>query len=227
MTSEVLIQARSRSDVASQEAASESGWPQFTRAFLTLAGFGLLAVAALNFFINPMEYYPPRLVPPAVWDAREIKTRMLGEAQPKPRVLILGSSRAMKIDPAVVTRITGLPTFNVSVESAMTEDDYALLRYAVEQKGITPQMVLIGIDIESFHNHKAADGRLLMSGSLRRYLKGEGRKIPWKEFTMLFTASQTYYSLLRLQRLPPLRQVGSGTANGSLRPAGKISEDAQ
>lgn len=178
---------------------SEGSWRSFTRTFFVLIALGLFALATFNFLVNPMDYYPPRIIPPAVWDAREIKTRLLGELRPRPRVLILGSSRSMKIDPSLVQRLTGLPAFNASVESAMTEDDYAMLRYAVEQKGIAPRLVLIGIDIEAFHNHRAADGRLLMSGALRRYLKGERRRIPWKEFTMLFTASQTYYSAACVQ----------------------------
>src|ERR1043166_8398332 len=78
---------------------TEGNWSSFTRAFFVVITIGLLAVAAFNYVVNPMDYYPPRIVPPAVWDARAIKTRLLGEMQPKPRALILGSSRAMKIDP--------------------------------------------------------------------------------------------------------------------------------
>jgi hypothetical protein len=208
MTQPELLVPRARAFPPSHEGAvvspiagdaSDHAWRKFTKSFFIVVAIGLISLAAFNFIINPMDYYPPRIVPPAVWDARDIKTRLLSTVRPKPRILILGSSRAMKLDPALVTQITGEPAFNATVESAMAEDYYAMLRYAVEQKGIDPKLVIIGIDLESFHNHTATDGRLLMSGSLRRYLKGENRKIPWKEFTMLFTASQTYYSIVCLQ----------------------------
>ena len=44
-------------------------------------------------------------------------------------------------------QLTGLPTFNATVEGAMTEDDYVMLRYAVERAGMQPKLVLIAVDV--------------------------------------------------------------------------------
>ncbi len=173
-------------------------WRPFVRRFLVLFLALLLGIAAMNFLVNPMGLYPPRLLPPVTWNMRAIKPELLQAARPKPQVLILGSSRSMQISPAEVEKLTGLPAFNAAVESAMAEDDYAMLRYAVERAGITPRMVLVGIDVEAFHNRLPIEDSALEAEAFRGLLPGSGFS-PWKKFYKLFVVQQTRLSLRSLR----------------------------
>ena len=173
-------------------------WRPFLRRFLGLFVALLLAIAAINLLVNPMGLYPPHLLPPVTWNMRAIKPELLRKAEPKPRVLILGSSRSMQISPSEVQKLTGLPAFNAAVESAMAEDDYAMLRYAVERGGVTPQLVILGIDVEAFHNHLPIEDSALEAEAFRGLLPGSGFS-PWKKFYKLFVVQQTRLSLRSLR----------------------------
>ena len=58
---------------------------------------------------------------------RTAKARLIEQLQRPPRVVIFGGSRAMKFDPAYITRRTGLTGFNAAVTHARPEDTWALL----------------------------------------------------------------------------------------------------
>ncbi len=152
----------------------------------------------MNFVVNPMGLYPPQLLPAVTWNMRVIKPELLQKARPKPQVLILGSSRSMQISPAEVEQLTGLPAFNAAVESAMAEDDYAMLRYAVERAGVTPKLVILGIDVEAFHNRLPIEDSALEAAAFRGLLPGSGFS-PWKKFYKLFVVQQTRLSLRSLR----------------------------
>ena len=179
-------------------AAELSLWRPFVRRFLGLFLGLLLAIAALNFLVNPMGLYLPHLLPPVTWNMRAIKPELLRKADPKPQVLILGSSRSMQISPAEVQKLTGLPAFNAAVESAMAEDDYAMLRYAVERAGIAPRLVILGVDVEAFHNRLPIEDQALEAEAFRGFLPGSGFSA-WKKFYKLFVVQQTRLSLRSLR----------------------------
>lgn len=171
----------------------------------------------MNFLVNPMGLYPPHLLEPVTWNMRAIKPAMLEKAEPKPQVLILGSSRSMQIAPAEVQKLTGLPTFNAAVESAMAEDDYAMLRYAVERAGIAPKLVILGVDVEAFHNRLPVEDSALETDAFRGILPGHGFSA-WKKFYKLFVVQQTRLSLrsLRVQLTGHFPQHYTFDADGYL-----------
>lgn len=178
---------------------TESAWAAFCRSFCVFGAAGLALIATLNFVVNPLRRYPPRLFPSALWDVRSIKTSLLRARQPKPEILILGSSRSMKIDPVLVERLSGLRAFNASVESAMAEDDYAMLRYAVEDAGIQPRIVLIGIDVEALHDQRKISDNPTPHPELDKYL-GLDRSSIGRDAAALLTADQTSYSLQSIRQ---------------------------
>ncbi len=169
-------------------------WRPFVRRFLALLLGLLLAIAAMNLLVNPMGLYRFRLLPPVTWNMRAIKPELLRKAEPKPQALILGSSRSMQIPPAEVQKLTGFPAFNAAVESAMAEDDYAMLRYAVERAGLNPKLVILGIDVEAFHNRLPIEDQALEADAFRGFLPGSGFSA-WKKFYKLFVVQQTRLSL--------------------------------
>lgn len=172
-------------------------WRPFVRRFLALLLGLLLAIVAMNLLVNPMGLYPLRLLSPVTWNVRAVKPELLRQAEPKPQVLILGSSRSMQISPAEVQKLTGLPAFNAAVESAMAEDDYAMLRYAVERAGLRPRLVVLGIDVEAFHNRLPIEDQALEAEAFRGLLPGSGFSA-WKKFYKLFVVQQTRLSLRSL-----------------------------
>ena len=189
--------------VESTIGAREMGWPGFGQAFLAALGLLLLGIALLNFFVNPMGIYPTRLIPTATWNTRDMKAELLDHASPKPEALILGSSTAMKLAPAEVERLTGLPTFNAAVAGGLAEDYYYMLRYSVERAHADLKLVIIGVDVEAFHNHLPMDETLLESESLRYLFPRNELLLEWKRVYKLFTLQQLRLSVrsLRLRTL--------------------------
>src|ERR1700730_17557801 len=119
--------------------------------FVVLLG-GVASVGGTNFLVNPLGYYPTHALPPITWSSRGLKLRLLSEAPP-PEVLILGSSRSMKIAPRDVQRLSHFTAFNASVDSARVEDWYALLNFTLSRPGMRLQRVILAIDPEAFHDH--------------------------------------------------------------------------
>ncbi len=192
--------------------ATGRAWSGFLRTFF-LGCFGLLAgVALLNLWANPEGLFGTKFLPPVIADHRPEKAYLLATRRPKPEALILGSSRAMKIEPALVERYTGLRAFNAAVFYGYAEDDYALLRYAVERAGIRPRLVIIGLEWATF----APDPRndyLNRPNQLSEYLPERtpalryaelaSTAISWPETSLSLQAIDKFF----LQRTPPAPQM--------------------
>jgi len=129
-------------------------WNRFVRWFLLLLALQLGVVATMNYLVNPRGMHSTTLLRPVVANVRAEKAYLLKHMQPKPQALILGSSRVMKIAPATVERLTRLRTFSAGNLTAYTEDHYVTLRYAVEQAGAQPRLVLLGLELEALHDHE-------------------------------------------------------------------------
>lgn len=170
---------------------------------LVTTAVALLVVAAIDYVINPYAYYPSRLLPPLVWQSRRLKAEMLEQRGRRPEVLILGSSRTMKVAPAQVQRLTGLDTFNACVDSARAEDWNVMYRYTTEGLKAPIREVIIGADIEAFHDHVEADARLLGTHELRPfvpvklkwrwYLHAAQEALSWEQLTDSFRSVEYHF----------------------------------
>jgi hypothetical protein len=187
ISSPVLV----RPSVRTALPAAATDWRGFVRRFLGLLLGVLLLIGLANYFVNPTGLHAPQLLPTVNWNVRATKTELMRQAAVKPEVLVLGSSRAMKIRPSLVQELTGMPTFNATVEGAMTEDDYIMLRYAVERAGAHPKLLLIGIDVEAFHNARPSNVALLISDELSGMAPGGSRLSRWKQLTRLYSWEET------------------------------------
>lgn len=154
---------------------------------LLLLGF----VMTLNYFVNPLGKYASRELPTLVWTGREDKANLLEQYQNNPEVLILGSSRTMKLDPAYIEEKTNLDTFNAGVNSARTEDYYVMLKYAVEELNVKPKYVILGIDVEGFHNNAPPDDRLVYNQKFAKYLYEDDKESTFSMLKSLITYDQT------------------------------------
>lgn len=130
---------------------------------------------AINYVVNPLGKYDSNKFPALVWTGRTDKATILKETDANPDVLVLGSSRSMKINPNFINKKTGMHAFNAGVNSAQAEDYYTMLRYSLETLKEKPKYVILGIDVEAFHNKAPIDDRLLFNRSLAKYLEKEDR----------------------------------------------------
>jgi hypothetical protein len=116
---------------------------------------GVLASAlAVNVMGNASGLFPSPLFPPL--SERAWKTRRLDDAvraDRPPKVIVLGSSRVMQIQPQYIRAITGKAAFNYGVSTATPTDYLTQLRYLLKI-GCRPDLVLLGVDESSFHGKR-------------------------------------------------------------------------
>jgi hypothetical protein len=86
-----------------------------------------------------------------------------------PRLIVLGSSRAMKIDPAYLRSKSGLPGFNAGVSGAGLIDVWAFTNFLHDRFPGTPQHALWLVDVEQFRQ-PPSDRAVLGTPGLARYL---------------------------------------------------------
>jgi hypothetical protein len=80
---------------------------------------------ALSLILTPPP--KPDVAPPVLATDRVRKARLIDQLAAPPRILILGGSRALRLDPAYLQRLTGLRGFNAAVTAARPEDAWAFV----------------------------------------------------------------------------------------------------
>ena len=141
---------------------------RFLRVLLAV-WLGLVAASvAAALLLDPIGAFGTGLVEPLVWHDADQKAALFLARQPRPQLLVLGSSHMMKVSPSALTRLTGRPAFNFSVSAARPEDMRAILRFAFAN-GAALDRVLIGVDAEMLRNDGPMGRGLAASHHLRRY----------------------------------------------------------
>lgn len=109
--------------------------------------------AALVRLVDPQGYFGTGLFPVLIQDARREKIRLYHAYAAAGPVggLVLGSSRSMKLEPPLLSSLSGRRVFNFGVESARAEDYLAIYRW-VRSQGGHPRIVVVGLDVEALHN---------------------------------------------------------------------------
>ena len=145
---------------------------RFLLAFAGLTAVALGALLAVNVHVDPHGIFGSGRYPVLVATSRTEKLARLEALPSPPQALIMGSSTMMRIDPAVLERLTGFAAFNLSVDSAKSEDFLALLEYAVGTAGVRPKLIVVGIAPRTFTAmaNEAIDERLLSNARLLRHV---------------------------------------------------------
>jgi hypothetical protein len=132
----------------------------FGGAFLsTIAAIYLINIAAnvhSLFCISPTPSHSYH-----AWKAQRLQ--QLTEAGTPPQILILGSSRAMEIDPAQVQAVSGKRAFNFAVGGGNIVTANANLRYALNV-GAKPSLVLLNVDESMLSNTPFGPTELKLGG---------------------------------------------------------------
>ncbi len=181
------------------------------RLFARVLALQLLAVALFNFLVNPFRRYPTHLVPAIITDDHSAKLELLRSQ--RPHLLVLGSSRVLKLEPAYLERRTGLPAFNLGVSNGLPEDALCLLRYATEGLGLPIEQVILGVDVDTFHPTAPVNPPLLTDIRLRRYLPADLRPGAGEllaDLSQALTLDQLKASLRALGPRPPRQATWFG-----------------
>ncbi len=160
----------------------------------------LVGVGAINWLVNPYGQYGSRLMAPIVQDSRREKVELFEKLAFVPDGLILGSSRALKVEPAYLQSRTGQTFFNFAVNHGRPEDFLAIMRYYQQRFHRLPKTVLIGVDIAALDDKVPNDARLC---SERRLFDLARDTCSWSEdfdrFSQLFSFQQLSSSFKSLR----------------------------
>ena len=120
--------------------------------------------------------------PPFIPTDRSVKLRLLRSAAGPPRILILGGSRATRIEPDSFWRLTGRPGFNLSFQNGRPEDAWAFVNFARLRFPKTPLQVVWLLHVEAFREQGLSPG-LIQEPQLSRWfpsalIEAEKKKLP-------------------------------------------------
>jgi hypothetical protein len=100
---------------------------RFVLATLASAAALLLAVLAFDAVVDPWGQLGTGLFPTLIPTDRPVKVGLIDRLLRPPQFVVLGSSRALKIDPAYLQRKLGQRGFNAAVSDGQPEDAWAFL----------------------------------------------------------------------------------------------------
>lgn len=104
---------------------------------------------------------------------RQAKLDLMDELLKTPKVLILGSSRSMQLDPSDVKKISELSAFNGAVSGGTTKDSYLYARYAEKLWPNQFPHLIIGLVNDSLRNAGTAG----LDPRLKAFLPKTQRKL--------------------------------------------------
>ncbi len=165
---------------------------RYLRTFTAIAALLLGGVAALNVIVDPTAIFGSGLLPPLVWNDRAEKLSLLRQAKAVD-TLVIGSSRAMKVEPEFLDQLAGGTAFNAALNSAQAEDYLAIYRYARHSAGHPIRTIILAIDPEAFHNGRDVDERLRAQADLANHVPGLRGPSWWGH---RFKAALSYTTLL-------------------------------
>ncbi len=148
---------------------------RFLAVFLAAAAALAGVYAGIARWVDPRGEFGSGVFPVVESDARAEKMRLFRAyaAEAAPAGLILGSSRAMKVQPRTLERATGQRFFNFAVDNARAEDYLAIYRW-VRGQGVRPKLLVVGLDVEALHDDDRAEASLLHDGALMATLGSAG-----------------------------------------------------
>ena len=131
---------------------------KFIRWFAVPAACFLALLLSLNVLADPYDVVGVRMIPPLVRSDRLVKTTLLAERDPAPQILVMGSSRTLKLDPGHIQQLTGMTALNLGVGSCRAEGPLLMTTYALKIDR-APEVIILGIDLEAFHDKLPVDQR--------------------------------------------------------------------
>jgi hypothetical protein len=154
-------------------AAAAGEYASFVR--WLLGGFAALfvAVVAFNVWADPTgALRTTKYTQTKEGAARELKLDLYEQLPKPPEVLLVGSSRTMKVEPSRVRQRTGRRTFNASVSGAVPIDTYLFMRFVADRQDPFPHIVW-GMDVDALRD-PVREAHAFREPRLRRYATERG-----------------------------------------------------
>ena len=132
-TRDLLAEVASRAHHSPRPAELERSERRFVRWLLASLLLTLAVLLAVLWWLDPISVTGRQTRFSVVENGgvRQAKLDLMEELEQAPDVLVLGSSRSMKLDPAEIERVTGGSTaFNGAVSGGTSQDMYLYARYA-------------------------------------------------------------------------------------------------
>jgi hypothetical protein len=208
---------------------------KFLSSILLSLGMCALAYGSLAYFVNPRGYFTPTSFPEVVLPDRQEKLRLFENFVRQGPVtgLVLGSSRSMKLEPSALNRAFGGRFFNFAVTAA-TVEDYGTIYGWVRRQHITPQRLIIGLDLEAIHSDDQINNvvnilelRTELEGAKKTTVRDRLDRLEWSistVFTFDYLTDALQSIGLKLKPQPP---QWSFNADGYVRYQISESERAQ
>jgi hypothetical protein len=173
------------------------------------------AIAGFNAYVDPYGTVGTGALPPVTWTDRSLKVNLVEHLGAAPGVVVLGSSRAMKVQPSYITRRTGLPAFNAAVSSGKPVDAWAFVNFIHSRFPATPSRYLWLLDVEAFRQWPMDPG-LLNTPQLARFLTA-GTRIGSRlgQVPLLFSWHTFWKSVRSVQRAASQPQTPLRTSLGA------------
>jgi hypothetical protein len=168
--------------------------------FFLALGIPLALIAALNFIVNPYGLYPTQIFPAISVNDLDTALRDLERPENEPQVVVLGSSRSRQLLARDLECNTGLPSANAAYQGATPQGYSALAAFLLKTKQPLPRMLIIGLDVEAFHNANLFGDKVSQVPRLQKYLSDFSRvQSIWLNATSLVSVGQLSDSLREVQ----------------------------
>ena len=179
---------------------TRASWFVFTLILITALVSS--SVLALNVIADPYGTVGTHLFPTVVTFDRTVKADRVEQLTAPPQLVVLGSSRAMRYEPAYLEKKTGLKTFNAGVNGiGGMGDAWAMTQFIHDTRPKAEPEYLWLVDVESFVPFKVG-ARTANEPRLARYVgQASISKNPvefseaiWQSRSTLFSLDTTYDS---------------------------------
>jgi hypothetical protein len=134
----------------------EAGHGESHRRFVASVLCGALAlmgaVAAFGALVDPYGGIGTGVFPTIVPRDATVKADLIEGLRKPPGIVILGSSRSLKMDPRYIRQRTGRTAFNAGVRAGTPVEAYAMLRLMDDRFAKPPKRVLWMLDVEAFRS---------------------------------------------------------------------------
>ena len=148
---------------------SSPGDSAFLRTFGVAFAALVLGLAALVRITDPLATFGTGILPPVVSADRDYKATLYLEAERRPEIVVLGSSRVKTLRPACIAELTGRAAFNFGVNAGVAEDFVAIVRFLRSDSASAVRQILLGADPEAFTGEPGAGRALQTSRILGTY----------------------------------------------------------
>ena len=177
----------------------------------------MVAVGALNTYADPYGLVGTRALPTVTTSDRSIKVDFIDKLTKAPQLIVLGSSRSMRYEPAYLEKKTGLRTFNAGVDGiGGTGDAWAMTNYIHSRFPASHPAYFWLVDVESFVPFAVQEGTA-GEPRLNQYLGGPpagGRRTPsavlravWANRTSVFSWTTAHDSLRVLEHPAAIKRA--------------------